>query len=287
MTLKWNSSDLDDLIKSYRAGESAVSLGKRYGVSHTAVMRLLRRKLPDYRHATGKWEPPDLSALVDSYRSGSSIKSLSERYGVSRRTITRYVQDLPDYRSHGDANRLMATERTPEQRTAWTAAARAARRGQVDGPRVRNRRALTRQHQTCFIGRGEQELIGWLNSRGVVTQPQFPVDGYNIDIAVPPVAVELITSLGNPLRRARIQKRVENLTNAGWHVLCVWLPRAGTLVEEATDQVIAFIEATKRDPSPIGQCRVIWGASQDMIGSRDPNKMACVPTAIRPDDPFG
>jgi very-short-patch-repair endonuclease len=210
---------------------------------------------------TTKWEPSDPDDLIERYRSGESVNALAKICGASRPTLTKFLSALPDYRGAGDANRLMASNRTTEQNTAWSAAARTARRGQTEGPEARRRRAIARQRQTWQIGRGEQQLVDWLQRRGMSTRQQFPVNGYNIDIAVGPVAVELLVSPHRPTAMAKVRKRVKNLTDCGWHVLYVWVKDADTLVERVADDIVAFVELSERNPSPVGQYRMVWGAA--------------------------
>ena len=116
---------------------------------------------------------------------------------------------------------------------------------------------------------GQLSLAMWLRDRGIETIPQLTVGPYNLDLAAPySIAVEVHRENGMPHRRVDIVKRINYLCDAGWHCCYVWVNRAG-LTESATDEVIAFIEFAKSNPSATREYRVIRGTGQRVTVSRN------------------
>jgi len=211
----------------------------------------------------------DLDNVIQSYTAGESENAIAERMGVGRNVIRRrLLQSGIALRSRSEAMCLRAETMSADERKSMALAANTARRGQVE-PRERvHARAIQRQTKSWQIGEGEQRLLDWLNSRGITGTAQMAIDGYNIDIAIPPIAVELITSGRNPMERPNVRHRIKRLTDSGWHVLYIWVLTADSLCESVVDDVIAFLQEAQSDPSPIGQYRVVWGASKTVAAGR-------------------
>src|SRR5258708_34118137 len=74
--------------------------------------------------------------------------------------------------------------------------------------------------------------------------------------------VEIHVTATNPLSRLKTRDRIKYLTNLGWSILYIWVTQGHFLSEAAADDAIAFLEATKSDPSPIGQYRALMGSGQ-------------------------
>ena len=215
-------------------------------------------------HMSAKRLPLNTDDLIAAYLSGESENSISLRTGIGRNVIRRRLLGsgiAP--RNAGDAMRLRVSHMSADERRNMASAANIARRGSVDPPERLHARAVSRSNQGWQIGQGENKLREWIEARGVATIPQYPIDGYNIDIAIlPAVAVELIGSGRNPLERANVRQRIEKITNLGWSVIYVWVLRPSCLIERTADDVIAIAKIANGDPSPVGKYWVIWGGSK-------------------------
>ena len=104
------------MVEQYRAGNSSVAVGRRFGCSDRTVMRLVRsrlgsaelealkeqnRKRPAQAQATpatptssatGQFTERQKAQMVEQYRAGSSSVAVGKRFGCSDRTVMRLVR---------------------------------------------------------------------------------------------------------------------------------------------------------------------------------------------------
>jgi very-short-patch-repair endonuclease len=133
-----------------------------------------------------------------------------------------------------------------------------------------------------MVGRGEADLAAWLAARGLRVLAQHPVGPYNIDLAVRPVAVEVHFAANNPVADARLRKRTKNLLDWGWDVVYVWVTGRHPLIEDVADEVVAVVEAAKRQPSARREYRVIRGAGEYVTsGCSDGHDLTIEPSLRR------
>ena len=229
--------------------------------------------------------PLDPDDLRQRYEQGHSVLKMARELDTSRPTIVRKLAALGlEPRSASEANRLRMAGLSAQERRALAASANRARRGEVKlEPRSTNRAGAaveSARSQTRLIGRGEPELADLLIRRGITVECQLPVHGYNIDIAVRPVAVEVWWGEGYPLRHGRQARRVIDLASVGWSTVLVWLSRK-LPTGEGADAVITFLEEVSRSPDSIGpQYRVVRGDGQVIAtGKADRDHLALVPTS--------
>src|SRR5690606_37643437 len=95
---------------------------------------------------------------------------------------------------------------------------------------------------------------------------------YNCDLAVHPVAVEVFGGgwHWHGAHYARAEERFRYIMNEGWYVLVVVVGFNGRfpLTPAVGDYVASEIERARRDPSLVGQYRVVWGAGEFSTGGR-------------------
>lgn len=235
---------------------------------------------------TSKWMPPNLDDLIKRYRSGQSVKSLAEYYGVGRYQITGHVRDLPDYRGRGDANRLMLSTRTPEQRKAWTEAAHEARRGQRDTLETKLQRARTRERDLLHISDLETRLASLLLDQGLTVEQQKAIGPYNCDLAADPVAMEVFGghwhASGDHFKR--FPKRARYFLDQGWLLAIVWITGYAPMQPALADYLVSLVKEARADPSLRGQYRVVWGTGKDCTRpGLDLDQLARVPPRDRGD----
>lgn len=228
MAAIWHPPDLDDLVRRYSSGESPQQLASELGVSRHVVVAALRRAGVPIR---GLAVVPATDEMLAAYEGGESALAMSVRLGISRTSVT---------------NRLRA--------------AGAMMRGTSDNGHnsyaSRCRAALTKEVNQSVASPGEQALIDALGPLRPTTQRA--VGPYNLDIAILPVAVEVLGSdwHNDPVKLGHMRKRTEDLFGCGWNVLYVRSGRIAPSVE-LTDEIAAFVEKSRRDPTFRRQHRVL------------------------------
>lgn len=215
----------------------------------------------------------DLNDLAKRYLSGASMEQLGKEVGVDPTTLARRLRRVGvAIRDRRAAQATRYAQSTAEQRIALTAAANVASRGIKRTPeqvaRSTGARAEALRATRSVVGGFEQELQAMLVKRGVNPTPQLAAGPYNIDLALPPVAVEVHVCASSPLSNARLRKRVEKLAERGWSVLYVWISKHSPLTEKAADKVVSLVELAKRNPSTLGQHWVIRGSGEDAVVNR-------------------
>lgn len=226
----------------------------------------LRRKVVDV--PLPRVDPSYYDDIIKAYSSGQSEKSVASDYGVSRGAI-RYVlsKNSVPIRGRSDSMLVRMSRLTPEERKANALAANAAKRGLPNTDAQQRRVALTNYHTGRRIGRWEKELTHELVSRGLSADPQFPVDRYNVDIAIPPIAVEVHTQYARPYYHLRDRNRIKYLCDTGWTMVYVLAGRTMNIPLVA-DEIVTFREEVQRDPSLVGEYRMIRGSGEFLAFSR-------------------
>jgi transposase-like protein len=231
-----------------------------------------------------EWLPPNLDDLVEHYLSGQSVKALAEQHGVSRNVIDRVLDQAGvQRRGRSEAMTVRMAQTSPEERARLAEAAHNAVRGKRQSVEHRARIAATRE-RLAVSSPYELLLAEWLVDMSPVTQKAIGV--YNVDLAIEPVAVEVFGGNwhGHGRHRGRFQQRRQDILDGGWSLLVVWVTRQHRLQRAVADEVRAFVDLARREPSLVGQYRVVWGDGQlAPTCCDDPEHLALVPAASRAD----
>jgi hypothetical protein len=156
----------------------------------------------------------------------------------------------------------------PEQRAAQAAAAHAAARGSKRSPAQLLEHAIAVEKRASFDSPAESTMADWLGARGEHPVPQKAIGRYNVDLAVAPVAVEILGGGWHSAKRHHAV-RTPQILNAGWHLAFVWSYEGrSALTEHAADHVIAWLNEVRRNPPAIGQYRVIAGNGELLAAGR-------------------
>ena len=131
-----------------------------------------------------------------------------------------------------------------------------------------------------MIGRLERELLAILQDRVKGAYPQYPVSGYNIDIAIEPVAVEIHIAANHPSASPAIRKRVKQLRKRGWSLLYIWVTPLHPLRDETADQIITAVQFAQRNPALGSQYWVIRGTGENALPRVHRYHRSYVPTPI-------
>jgi hypothetical protein len=234
---------------------------------------------------TAEFPPRQFKNLVRAYLKGEGLEALATRYKVGQtrlRDAFRVVGVQVRNRSDSQRNRWHLLDR--KGREALVAAAHAACRGRKVPPGLRKRRmiafALAKAAQGTFVGRFELDLKALLEARGVNPISQQPVEGYNLDLGLAPVAVEVRVSVSHPLSDPKQRKRVKRLRKLGWYSFYVWINAKHGLTERAADEIITYYELAQRDPAALSECRVIRGTGEPAARGSHRQQLPGVPTPI-------
>lgn len=274
------ASRLDDAIRAYQSGETAMDAAR---IHHVGVKRLrealVGRDLWRDRATTratasqkawatrGQLLLP-VDELLDRYTRGESELALARHYAVSRPTIRkRLIEGGATLRDMSAAQRLKMARMTPEQRQAQSAAAHAAVRGSTVGWERKCKSARTRQERQTHVSPAELALQCWLQQRGIVSVPQLAIGPYNADLATGPVIVEIFGGGWHATgdHRHRTAERYRYIFDQGFSAVIVWVnARHHPLRVAAADYIASYLEIARRNPPARGEYRVIWGDGQDV-----------------------
>ncbi|MFF9023222.1 hypothetical protein [Streptomyces eurythermus] len=298
---------LEEAAARYLRGEPAEALAAELGVDRTTLDRRLRYmgiSPADRAFAEEPVEPrrarrghngnrkdlPD-EEIAARYAAGESVSALAQAYGVSRSVITRRLDEAGvAKRNRAQAMSMRMKQTPPAERKRLAQAAHEVRRSMGDHLpasllRARARERNFRQHLRI----GEEELAAMLAERGYPPYFQKALGPYNVDLCVPPVAVEIHRSTAHPLVNPMYRERARRLIDAGWRIVFVWLnPLNGKQAPKKSawalptpvlaDKIVAHLQAARRDPSSVSQYRVIRGSGEDApFGSLDPDQRAVIP----------
>lgn len=201
--------------------------------------------------------------IVSFYLEGFSEKSTAKQFKVDRGTIRKVLlRNGVKPRNRSEAMYLRMSQATPAERSYLARKAHDALRGVKRKESELIQKAITRQNTLQYVGMGEDTLNQWLIERGLKTIPQLAVDRFNIDIAIPPIAVELMIASCDPLLDRYNPKKIKYLTNNGWAVVYIHIKRLELLSEVHANQIMVFCDLVSRDPSYIGQYWVIGSDAQ-------------------------
>lgn len=196
--------------------------------------------------------------IADLYVSGIPEYIIAKRFKVDRGTIRkRLIEARVPIRDCKAACILRMNNMTADEKKRITKNAHDAVRGVKRPDKECLEKAITRQKTLQYVGAGEKEILSWLECKGEKCVPQLAVHRYNIDIGCAPVAVEISVNWCNPLFQPHNRKKIMYLCNHGWAVIFVLVPEKRFICEPQADYIHAFIQSVRRNPSLIGEYRVI------------------------------
>lgn len=210
------------------------------------------------RHRCARFElAQKVKVLFDE---GNTVNGIAKMLSVGRAKVYRCLDDLGIKRpTISDGNVRSAALASPDQRRARAAAAHRSVRaaGVANTTRIKNAsvKASTKQ----YVGFGEREIIAELGQAGIEFVSQAAVDGYNIDILCGNLAVEVHPYKAGPLISTQRLRRTVKLLSSGYSVLYIWLHDGHLPSRKCLDNLVAFCDIASRNPSPLGQYRVIRG----------------------------
>jgi hypothetical protein len=210
-----------------------------------------------------------LARVKELFEQGWPVLRIAKDIGMSRVYVNSCLHDMGiPLPSISDGNRKAAALLTPEQRKERAEGAHAAIRRRGRPKATQNASAVEKQATMQYVGFGEAEFSQMLERRGFNVTPQAAWNGYNIDIMVGSVAVEIHHFTTHPFYRTQTVRRAVEMLCAGLHMFYIQIdPRTNILTEAAADQFVAFFDLVSAEPSAIGQYRVISGDGQRSISA--------------------
>jgi very-short-patch-repair endonuclease len=266
---------LDHAIQLYLAGEPVQKIPAATGVSLSCFHReRIARGIPSRKRLN---LPTD--AIVAAYNAGASEYAIARQYGVSRETIANRLTELGvERRGTSEAGLVRAAQMTPAERKAQAASANRTIRLRNLNPTEKFRRALTAEARGVPGSDGEELLRSFLKERGVTAIPQRAVGPHNVDLALPPVAVEVLGGGWHSVKTHHAE-RSPYILDEGWHLVMVWnYEGVSALGPGAADYLVTFAEQVRRNPPATCQYRVITGQGQVLATfGREDNQFPLVP----------
>ena len=234
----------------------------------------------DSRIRRGLLPTPD--DLIPRYRGGESELALSKSYGISRIALRRMLVDGgAEIRGRSEAGKNRASKMTAEERKSQVSKAHDAVRGKAVEESVLVKAAQARQMNPRPPSTGERKLLAMLRKRGLRPHREVAVGRYNVDLAVPGVAVEVLGGKWHGYK-ATHHRRTKAILDAGWHIIFVWNHDRVPLDAGAADYIVGFCEETGRHPSSVREYRVIRGDGELVSsGSADDDELTRIPPATK------
>jgi very-short-patch-repair endonuclease len=220
-----------------------------------------------------------MKEIIAAYQDGASELGLSRQYGVSRGTISKRLlaAGIPR-RGTSQAGIVRASKMTPEQRKAQAASANRAARMRSIPTIQKYRHALHVETHPVNQGSGEHLLRKFLQERGISAMPQRAIGPYNVDLAVTPVAMEVLGGGWHSMKTTHAE-RTPYILDQGWHLVMVWdYEGRSALGPKSADYLVSFLEEVRGNPPGTCQYRVISGQGEVLAAcGREDNEFPLVP----------
>lgn len=252
---------VDAAVSLYRSGKTLQQVEAETGVARSVISRALKGRGAPTR---GNRRTLPAQEIAGAYLEGESEASLARRHGVARLVIRRHLDEAGiQIRSVKEASILHMSQTTTEQRAEMTRAAHEAARGRTASAEELELRAQHRERTLSHASEREFQFGHQFTSLGASFTPQKAVGPYNVDFAIGSVAVEVLGGAWHAYKPEHAE-RTPYILNAGWNLLFIWDLKKAPLCVEAADYAIAYAKQASRNPSLVGEYRVIRGDAQLM-----------------------
>lgn len=233
---------------------------------------------------TANLTPAQADHVVELYRSGQSQNQIAAAIGIHQTTVSNLLKRRGERISRSEAETRKWATMTDAQRAAQVAPAHRAVVGMKRTDADLSARAVGKQRTQAHATDDERLMAAWMAERSIDTVLQCAIGKYNVDVAAEPVAVELFGGgwHAHGAHRAGLPKRVAHIADAGWNQMIVWTHRVHPLGPEVADELVAYVQRSRSDPTFRRQYRVIWGDGKFIAaGGVDDDEVTLVPTGIR------
>jgi len=172
--------------------------------------------------------------IAEQYRNGVSVKALAAKYSVSRGVIRTRLLDLKiPIRGIREASHLFVSQQPKERWIKQTEAAHKASKGRRARLEERVKRAQTNQ-ALSKMNETEQKIFDVFEAANIKVIPQYALQGYNIDFAVPEWKLAIEIDGGNwhasPSKRTQDRGKEVLLSNREWGLIRVKVARGKLMI---------------------------------------------------------
>ncbi len=219
---------------------------------------------------TAKTDPAKLDNAVSLYLSGKSALEVQTLVGIDRGVVkAELIRRGIEPRGRSAAGKLRASKMTAEEIAAQTAAAHAASKGRRAARAERVKRAATVEAKPPAMSVHEAKFAGFLDQLGATWRREVAVDIYNVDFTIGPVAVEILGGEWHAYKGERHPRRIKKILDSGWALVYLWSTDHFPLTITAAEYCVTFAQQASREPSLIGEYRVIRGDAHLITTGRD------------------
>lgn len=205
----------------------------------------------------------DETDIINLYLNGSSIKKLSLDFKVSRQVIYRILREAKiSIRGRSESMFIRMGQTSFDERVKLVKKANEVKRGKPANEESLQKSALTKERTLSKLGKEEVIFSEWLNEFGIKGVLQKAFGRYNIDIAVKPVAVEILFNPAEPLSRANDVRKIKYIGENNWSIIYVWISRNHFITKECAQYVASLIKKIKRNPSLRCKYWVVRGSGE-------------------------
>lgn len=259
MPPKLTTDQLDHAVRLYLAGEPVQNIPTLTGVS---LSRFARERAARGIPSRKVLDLP-MPEIISAYSAGASENALAVQYGVSRGVIAqRLIKAGVERRDQSEAGKARNSRMTPEQRERQASAAHRAARMRRTPAIQKFRSALRRESLGRPASAGESMLHDLMTARGERPIAERAIGPYNVDLAMLPVAVEVLGGGFHGVKASHAE-RTPYILDAGWHLVMVWNHEGrSSLGPGAAEYLVAFLDEVRRNPPATCQYRVISGDGQ-------------------------
>lgn len=232
------------LVADYQSGMTVNEVAAKHGCKAETVCKWMARLGVKAR---SRKLVIDSARLVAEYTAGKSLNALAMEFGCERGPLLNCLKENGvKIRGRSDAEQLKWAGMTDERKAAQMAMAHKSRPG-------------------AYV----DDVMAMVTAAGYECEGQFAVGPYDIDIAVHELSVAMEVTCFSPgtFRRTKSRERCEHLLNRGWCVVYLRRPSSqfcrgravGTYFDHGfvAEQVVAFLDRARRDPSVRGKYRVL------------------------------
>ena len=276
MTRKASDTDIDNAIKAYLGGDNGLVAARKFNTSQQTLSKILKAKgLLRTRSESWAIQARKLSAtrlasnpisgeLAAMYEAGLSENEIAKYFRVSRSAIkTRLEAAGVERRSIGEAARWRISKYTQDEKNEMMISAQEYCRGRKLPLDLQIKIAKSRE-KSAMCSDSERILTSWLRDYGVKCIPQRAIGIYNTDIAIHPVAVEVLGGYWHSSKPTHAE-RTRYILNQGWHMVFVWAHHYRSPISPAVaDYIVTFLNEVGTNPSSVRQYRVIRGDGKEL-----------------------
>lgn len=278
MAAKIDPAKLDDTIRLYLAGKPINEIIATTGVTRTSLHRERKRRGIPTRFETADAAIP-FDQILLAYESGASEYALGRQYGISREMIRkRLIQAGVEPRGRSQAGTIRVANMTPDERKLQAAAANRAARMRTTPHIDKLRKALLNELAGVEGSNAELYVATMLENAGLEPIRQRAIGVYNVDLAMLPVAVEILGG-GWHSAKATHAERIPYILDEGWNLVMVWDYEGRSAIGQgAAEYLVSFTEEVRRNPPATSQYRVITGKGELLAArGREDNEFPLVP----------